>query len=827
MSKSFSSTDTKIIIILVVKILNEGKMTRKILVAALLSSFVFTACNNIGGKDNLVARIGNENVYEGDVDLIANNEKGGHRSESFRTSVSDYFSKVALVAQYLSEHPDVEQKWLDYEPYLRTRLLTMVYQRFYAMENLEYSDAELKDFFVKNKPLLKEDSNASFLDVRAKVAELLYLSQNADSLNSFMEQTVLGQRVPGKVSFVYVNSTDSAAVALAKKAFEDGVEVDSIPNIKRGGAQEDIVAGPFSEEKLQKALFGEDSIKTGESIYTVIDSLYAAVKVVDRKLAKMPSLEERRPELERQFVQNHRQVIMNTRGEELMKKHGVQIEPIQPPDPEEYYYKHKEKYMTIPSYEVYHVESVDSSFLATQFVEKDSMSLDKFTEIAEKFSGNKVTKAQKGLVGRVKQNYTLPYGIGSMPALFQEIEGKKEGYVSTVLRGEAPILPKYHVFYLSKVVPSAVKPYDRARAEVESQIKSGSVFDLDSNFALVTKGGKPAFIEADLLPILVMEGVPEKELKNLNRTRMAERFASFIAFSSEALEKKLDHTWEYRAIVRQSRNNFIIKTLVDDYEKTYRFPEDSLKKVYDEIGGSPMDGSLEFAEAKRHIDDYLFYPKNLLEKDYYFFDMDKKGTMEQSRVELFKKRARDLARVENSVRMAKAWATLKTFFYNDFYQSLVFRNSAEEHVAKADSLANAKEFSAASSQWNLVRLMFPENDTLFAKATYEIARLENDRENYRDAQAEYYAFYKQWPNAPEAEKALFSRGFILNENLHQDSLAAEVFEEFEKRYPNSELFESVDWLLKNIRSNGKLAEDLMETINKAEEAEPATQDAQK
>ena len=73
-----------------------------------------------------------------------------------------------------------------------------------------------------------------------------------------------------------------------------------------------------------------------------------------------------------------------------------------------------------------------------------------------------------------------------------------------------------------------------------------------------------------------------------------------------------------------------------------------------------------------------------------------------------------------------------------------------------------------------------------------------------------------WPDSPETEKALFSRGFILNENLHKDTLALQVLEDFQKRFPNSELKESVDWLVNNIKSGGKLAEDLMKKI----EAEP-------
>ena len=56
----------------------------------------------------------------------------------------------------------------------------------------------------------------------------------------------------------------------------------------------------------------------------------------------------------------------------------------------------------------------------------------------------------------------------------------------------------------------------------------------------------------------------------------------------------------------------------------------------------------------------------------------------------------------------------------------------------------------------------------------------------------------------------------MTENMHKDTLALEVFDEFKKLYPKSELTESVDWLVNNIKSNGKLADDLMKKIESEE-----------
>ena len=135
----------------------------------------------------------------------------------------------------------------------------------------------------------------------------------------------------------------------------------------------------------------------------------------------------------------------------------------------------------------------------------------------------------------------------------------------------------------------------------------------------------------------------------------------------------------------------------------------------------------------------------------------------------------------------------------------------------ADSLyTKAKDIEKAYVAWTGIRDRYVDIDSVARKATFEIAHILSDKEDFDKAQREYRAFYMTWPESPEAEKAMFSRGFILTENLHKDSLALETFDAFKKLYPKSELTESVDWLVNNIKSGGKLADDLMKKIESEE-----------
>jgi TolA-binding protein len=166
--------------------------------------------------------------------------------------------------------------------------------------------------------------------------------------------------------------------------------------------------------------------------------------------------------------------------------------------------------------------------------------------------------------------------------------------------------------------------------------------------------------------------------------------------------------------------------------------------------------------------------------------------------------------------MTDAWNKAKVSLYVDSITLLPQDKSLESAVQKLDSLYQMQKLDLALTGWRNMRNRYPENDSIMKKATYEIAHILSDKNDFDRSQREYRSFYRIWPDDPNAEKAMFSRGFILTENMHKDSLALEVLEEFKTKYPKSELTESADWLIENIRSGGQLADDLMKKIEAEE-----------
>ena len=515
------------------------------------------------------------------------------------------------------------------------------------------------------------------------------------------------------------------------------------------------------------------------------------------------------------FVSNHRQRIVRETGPALLKKYNIQETEIQMPSVEEYYEKHKSWYKTPFGYVVYHIEAADSAALAKRLKKafKDKkVDLQMFMKAASKFSENKDTKKANGYVGKVVYGHPFPYGIGFVPRMFVEF-GEKPDSVSTILRSEST--GRFHVFFRAAEVPEEQKPLDRVRKTIEKELATTANYELDSSYVLVTKNGEPAIREKDVLA--TYEDNPMLVRSRRAHQQIVSTLALQLAFASEAREIGLENTWEYRALRRQSDVDYAIKIYKQKFLQQVSVPEDSLKALFDRMG-NPAHPNATYEESRRDLNDWFEIPDNLMKRTYYYAEEDYlPETFEQARKNVFGTVVSHYRYDCWDKEVVLAWSKAKVDLFADNITLMPQEWSVELAMQSADSLyTKAKSVEKAYLAWTGIRDRYVNIDSVARKATFEIAHILSDKENFDKAQREYRAFYKTWPDSPEAEKAMFSRGFILTENMHKDSLALGVFEEFKKLYPKSELTESVDWLVQNIKSNGKLADELMKKIEAEE-----------
>lgn len=683
---------------------------------SLASLFFLNGCNGIGDKDTLLARIDKEKVYQEDYTLLMKNG-GTYKMSKGQYLYQNLYSKAALTARALSEYPELADEWKDHYADLESRVLTMVYQRYYVMECLMYSDAELRQYYDANRSLFPSDSTGDFYMVRGDVASYYYASKNQEQFDAYIK----------------------------------------------------------------------DSLKLND-----------------------PSAEE---------LQKQKQVFANMRRHQLreeltrqiLDKTHVGIQEVPAADAKTYYAAHKDDFMTTPGYELYHIQGSDSVALVNAVAE--NASLEQFKAAAAKYSANGKTAKDSGYVGHVKKNFALPYGIGMVEGLAPALEGKEPGFVTPVLR--AADMKTFHRFYLAALDPAKLKPFDRVESSILGGIKDGRFFDVDSSTVLITKSGLPIFTEADLLRF--NEKYFHRVITRPIHEKMVAMIAENLAFSEAAKEAHLNHTWEYRALYRSARWDFLSEKYIDKKLVDSSIPEDTLKAWYDRVG-SPIYQNYSYERAKDDLRKVASFPENMYKHEYYMcYRMIYAGkTFEQSIPMIYARHIDEFKDLKTERFAAEAYTGADVYLYDTNVLEYKPYMILDSLLARADAFYKAGKRSEAYYAYRRVMYAYAENDSLFEKVAYDMAQIQGENEEFMDAEGEYYAFYTMWPNSVNAEKAMFSRGFMLNENLGWNDKALKVLEEFLQKYPNSELKESAQWLVDNIKSDGKLADDLMKKIEAEE-----------
>lgn len=778
------------------------------LFSLMILPFALVACGDAEKEGTAIAQIGNETVYQEDLDFISHS-MGVNRGADYKKNVENLFANAALVSEIVKEMPELQKDWERYSKGLEDRLLALTYQRFFAMECLQYPDSQLRQYFNAHKNKFGGDS-VKFMDVRNKVAERVFFVDNADSLSKYIQENIHTKDVPARLDLLHFEGKKDEAIK--KLAELDAAKPnEEVPGFAKAYVREDYEIGLFKNAALKPYLFGDSLMIAGKSRVVALNdtNLYMAIKILKRTPKIIADTGMYRGEFERNYVYDYRQKMVGSVTEKLLKKYALKIEEIKPPSLKEFYEQNKSMYKRSSGFEVYHVESHDSSALATLFASPVE-SLQAFKDIAVKSSENKETASNGGFVGVVLKDHALPYGIGLAGQLFEEFEGKKVGYVSGVIRSEST--PNYHVFYLAKVVPEETKPLERVEFMVKHALERGAYFDLDSSYVLATENGKPLVLERDVQNLFKEE--PGLVRGGRSRERIVSMLVESHAFATEARSENLDKSWEFKAMKRHSRANYIVENYRMKLVEKTDISEDSLKSIYDKVG-NPLRRGASFEESKRDLVDYVVFPKNRLLHEYYYAYFLSKGlSFEENKPRLVLENISRERELQLDRLQLHAWNKSKVVYFVDGLNMSNRLKTAEQLVAEADSLYKIQKIEPAVVALKLIRDLYPENDSLFAYATFAIAQMQSESEEDFDlAQSEYFTYYRMWPDSPDAEKAMFSRGFILNENLHRDSDALEVLEEFQQKYPKSELKESVDWLVENIKSNGKLADDLMKKIS--------------
>jgi hypothetical protein len=793
-------------------------MNSKIILLLSLIFLGLVGCNSLGTKEELVARIGSEKIYLSDVELPQKFAQVDKKSARFAEIFNEVVFNEGMAAFARTSYPGISAIADADVKRMNDRYLTMIYQQFHVMEMLGFKESDVKKFYEANRDSFPLDSFETFNDIRGKVAQKLYLKTNADSLKRFIEMKLPEFTQPAQAELYFYRSRARKDFAKIESAILAKTPLDSINGANRVTLYEKTEHELLDRMEIKPFIFGDSAIPVNVPPKTLVvplslgDTVFYTIQIISRKEAVEPVLEDHLEEIHRQFVELYKQDMIRESYNRLKEKYAIVEPPIDDSHLKEYYNSHIDLYKTLPGYSVYHIEHTDSTLLNKEVLSQ-VFSLADFKKKAIEFNQNPFTKEKEGLVGHIKESHTLPYGIGLIPQLFNEFKDKPAGTISSVIK--APNTGKYHVFYLDKIVASEQKSFERVRSHILNVFASDISLELDSSTVLLTSNGKPVVTEKDLR--ILHNEIPVNQRSAFTRSKLMNFLSQWAVYALEAKSLDLDKSWEYKAFVRQTRRDIVNQLFRDSLKVKEEFTEEKLKAAYQEVGQIIFPNA-PFEEMRPLLKTYLKTPENILKREYYFNEeaYQSFANFDAARGMIF----RNISSIEEKnqwKRLEKEmWSKYKVTVFNPTMPPLKTILSSDSLILQAENDYNRRKLNEARANYDLVRSIYPDNEVVFKKATFEIATIDNELENYTDAESEYRVFYKLWPNDPDAEKALFSRAFVLSENLKRDSLALPLFKEFISKYPKSELKESVDWLIKNIESNGKLAQELVEKISQSE-----------
>jgi len=810
-------------------------MKNPILKAALGGLAFLVSCNNMTTRDELIATVGGAPVYRSDAEFVVSILPELDRSEdSKRDAIRKLIETRQLAEISRRKLGDPDGSIESYLATQRIRNLSLVYENLYLGVQLGQSSDSVEAYYYKHRDRYVSDSilGGSLSTVRIRVARDLFLETHKKELLAHFEESKSKFGKSAKANAVVVQSKDSSTVLAQLRKLQSGASADSIiaqnEDEQWRGFKGKLTLRDDPTDRFLKAYpqfsshaFGAAPIAKGGS--TPVEGItfangerqFLALYFTDRENAVIPNFDSVRTNVENNYLDGYRHQLNKNEAERLKTLYKVSLDSIKLPGIEEYYEANKQQYKTLPAYLVYHIEMSDSARLAATVAGLNS--LEAFQAKAVELSANEQTKARKGEIGVVKQGHCLPWGIGMFPALFEVLPSATPGLVSGVFK--APDTEKFHVFYLAKSIPAQIKTLDRVRAQVRSDMGSEGDVALDSNTVLARMGNQVIVRERDVMDL--RKEVPPQQQKMYTREKLRDFIVNWSVYSKAALEQGLDRSLEFIVWTRQQRDIMYSQRLQDSViARSLGLDIGTLRKEYEQRKGDLFDKP--FEESMTDIAVWMKIP-DISYKRAFLLDPAKYAafkTWQDARSEIFKNiRYQEFHKLQKQV----LYSFKREVPVEMLDTSLHIQDNAMDRAQlmdRAKKYYEARDLGQAEQDWLDLQAYFPDDDEVQRTSSQELGKIYNENERFQDAANEYQVYATLWPQSPDAYKALFMQGFILSENLKQDSLALPVFKDLLKRYPKTDLADDADWMIRNIESGGKLVPALLDSISQTDSVSP-------
>lgn len=812
---------------------------RLLLIPALAALAAVSSYGNSSEEGRVLARIAGKTFTQNDLDLRLHVHEDARREEilanpelrrgEFETILRQRLYALAAQASSYGKSRDIRRHLALQDQ----RVMTQYYFETFLGQQGGYPRADIEAHYAAAPERFTDDSGRtlSFSHAFGRVVDSLIVENGVrtGALDSFHQANLRNYAIRASAEFAVIRTTDRKQAEAALKALRGGTAFGTVAKrysqhvtkdhegrvgrINRGDYNDALV----DSELLDSLVFGDQRLKPGETSGIVTrHGNFVIARVESHTPGRSPALNEVYKAVTTDYVREYKATINRNAVTVLKEKHGLRLVSLEkePTDREirAYYNEHKAEYASPETFELYHVESADEEKLAAAFAEVQD--LEGFKALAARMSSNPLTKAQQGRLGVVKRDFSLPYGVGVMPALFPALDEIESGRVEELV--ENPNTQTWHAFWLVKKSAPAAKDLERVRTLVVQDLKANRVASVQpkDSLAVIGKSGK-VIREEDVL--FLRREIPPQFQERYTRENLVEYLAVWEIFADESRALGLDKERKLQAHRLTSDDNQWAAIYRDSIlPANWEEKPATLEKAFKANRALFGDNASTWKPVARDV----AASRHLTERDYLieYHTYPERYT-------------RDSVQIPFAEAKPAMFANLKPIAYARLDDAVLeslkkrFKVRIEDPSLKEPSLEPAAEFyqkaqdlhyerklDQAMKLYEGLRERFPKNAALQDSISFGIAQILIEQERYPQALAEYRRVNYLSPKSPNDYKAMFMIGFIQAEHLRQDSAAVRSFEAMLKKYPDSDLSDDADWMIRNIRSGGQLMPTLEEDL---------------
>lgn len=582
----------------------------------------------------------------------------------------------------------------------------------------------------------------------------------------------------------------------------------------------------FSDAEIQKWVAAQDSTvrklpqdslraRGGRALAldgVKLDSVYQA----NKESFKKDSVDYRpfdsvKTEVADLYLRNRTEQKMRDFLPDLRTRYGVKLVSPVRPDPSTdslmvFWKNNPDLWSTQPVYRLIALGSKDSAKLAKALASVKKLDAAAFKKLAAKFPvGTPV--APEGVLGRVKHQFALPYGIGMVPELFAGLEAAKAGMTIHPFKANDSL---YLAVYLETKDSASIKPYASVKADVLKRWQEANPWTPASIAVLATwdKGalftkGDVDFISEEVPPQMRRQFPSERVLEFMINWKIAARYSREVGHDMRADVRQVvaDNEKIYWAQEwRQSpqAQMFLFDKAQADAATT--FWKDSLfskEMAVDSSKGANRDGARLLLVGKTAF------------RDAYLVDVDKYRT-DSTVLPYDSVRSRIFGEMRSSLDekgRERIDSVLKARYEFKLHSAAPQAPAALPFATAFDSARTAHDRRAldqAEALYRQVEKNPAAPDSVRAQALFQLGQLYGEQQNYPRSLSSYRAVLVRFGKTNEAYKAQFMIAFTFSEYLKNEKAALVEYGKMLTDYPKSDLTDDADWMIRNIKSGGAL-----------------------